>query len=290
MKSNLFIKILRNDFTILFLFLLSLFFSELIIYFFPTLQLDFNLDILLFILFFTFIFQKLRIGHSISELGLFFDKNVLQNLLILLYIFIFSLVIISFILVLSYLFLDIDIVFNAIKLLNYNFIIYIAIMAIIEELLFRAFILQILEENLGKIWAILITSFLFSLVHFTNPNITFFAHINIFLAGILFAVIYIKSRSLYPSIMFHFLWNISLVMIFNSPISGMDYKVGIININYNNEFYFYNYIVGGDFGFEGGLICTLILIISIIMSFKYFVENPYLMAIKFKREYSLKNK
>lgn len=59
------------------------------------------------------------------------------------------------------------------------------IVAVMEELLFRGYILKNLMISFNKYVALIISSVLFSLMHAFNPNIDLFSLTNIFLAGIL---------------------------------------------------------------------------------------------------------
>ncbi|MEJ7678856.1 MAG: CPBP family intramembrane glutamic endopeptidase [Segetibacter sp.] len=77
------------------------------------------------------------------------------------------------------------------------------IVAFVEELLFRGYLLNNLMQSMNKWGALSITAALFSLFHGSNPDITFFAVINIFLAGILLGINYIFTKNLWFSILFH---------------------------------------------------------------------------------------
>ena len=87
----------------------------------------------------------------------------------------------------------------------------IAIMpAIFEELMFRGLLLNCCENGMGSIRAILVTGFCFSLFH-GSPEQTVYQ----FIAGCAFAFIAIRSGSILPSIIMHFINN-ALIVIFGA--------------------------------------------------------------------------
>ncbi len=69
---------------------------------------------------------------------------------------------------------------------------------VVEELFFRGFLFAGLRRRLGWVKAGLISAALFSLIHFTPTAMP-----PIFLLGCIFALLYEKSRSLWPAILVH---------------------------------------------------------------------------------------
>ena len=85
----------------------------------------------------------------------------------------------------------------------------IAIMpAVFEEIMFRGLLLNCCINGMGSIRAILVTGFCFSLFH-ASPEQTVYQ----FIAGCAFAFIAIRSGSILPSIVMHFINN-ALIVIF----------------------------------------------------------------------------
>lgn len=78
--------------------------------------------------------------------------------------------------------------------------------ALFEELIFRGVILAGLKKH-GEVFAILISALLFSIYHM-SPEKTVYQ----FLAGVLFGLIAIKSKSIIPSVIIHFLNNFFVVI------------------------------------------------------------------------------
>lgn len=143
----------------------------------------------------------------------------------------------------------------------------------VEEILVRGCFQHIIYYRHGIAWAIIIPSLIFSVMHFLNPNISYIAALNIALVGIVFGIMTYKSGNLWMAIGYHITWNYFQGNIFNIEVSGSAYGRGLIkSIRVEN-----NLLNGGAFGIEGGLICTLLLIITIIyFGFFYKKEKSYL--------------
>lgn len=90
------------------------------------------------------------------------------------------------------------------------FIVIAIIPAIFEELMFRGLLLGCCENGMGSIRAILVTGFCFSLFH-ASPEQTVYQ----FIAGCAFAFIAVRSGSILPSMLMHFINN-ALIVIFSA--------------------------------------------------------------------------
>jgi len=77
---------------------------------------------------------------------------------------------------------------------------------ILEEIFFRGFMYSAFKKKAGIIGAILLSSFLFSILH-TNP----IGFLPIMVLGILLALLYEKTGSLIPSIMVHMIHNTGMM-------------------------------------------------------------------------------
>lgn len=131
-----------------------------------------------------------------------------------------------------------------------------------EEIGFRGVLLQNLSLKLGKVNSTLLLALVFVLFHFFNPNISNVALFNIFLAGILFSVMYFTTKSLWLSISFHTFWNFLQGNIFGIKVSGISSGNSLLAIKYNDSL---SMIIGGNFGFEEGFITTVYLIMMIFV-------------------------
>jgi len=280
----------RKEFTVLGIFILSIF----LIFFFTLFISDslnvYGFDILLPLIIITILLQKLRYRRKWWELGLNIDYTVRKNSLMSAGFVFISVVMILVIYQLFTSGLSISQKYSGFDLSgifdNSMIILLMLIMVIIEELVFRGLAFQIIDDKFGDSATIIITSILFAAGHFWNPSFSIIGFMNIFFAGVLLALMYIKSRSLYPQIIFHFGWNLSLAFIISSPVSGQNFGEGIFVSSNQNLSGFMNIFLGGGFGLEEGLLTTVILLMLIVLTAKYFEESPEVMALRFQRKYT----
>ncbi len=118
-----------------------------------------------------------------------------------------------------------------------------------EELAFRGYFLQNLEEAFGTRWAVAFSSLVFSLFHLFNPHFSLLSFINIALAGVLFAVAYLVTRNLWLPTALHFSWNYFQGPIFGFPVSGIKFP-SILALDLSSS---HPFLSGAAFGPEGGL-------------------------------------
>ena len=130
---------------------------------------------------------------------------------------------------------------------------------IMEEVIFRGYILRKLYEKFPLIVSIVLSSIPFTLFHLLNPNITFWGVSTTFLAGILLGILYLTTKNIWLACGFHFSWNYMQVLLgFN--VSGGGRMPSILSLNFEEM----NAFNGGYYGLEGSYLCTIILIILII--------------------------
>jgi membrane protease YdiL (CAAX protease family) len=133
-------------------------------------------------------------------------------------------------------------------------VLYLTAVAYAEELLTRGYIYHFLKTRFTITGSVLITSFIFSLMHMFNPNVTPLALFNIFFAGIVLNLLVLKDGDIWSAVGFHFGWNYTMGIIFASPVSG-GREEGIIKLSFKGH----ELLTGGAFGVEGGIICTVAL-------------------------------
>jgi hypothetical protein len=139
-----------------------------------------------------------------------------------------------------------------------QFLLYILV-ALMEESMMRGFVLgHMLDVGMNKFLALLISSFLFACLHLGNPGITNFALLNLTLAGILLGVAYIYTRNLWFPIFLHLFWNFIQGPILGYEVSGTGGKNTLLKLGISDN----SLMNGGDFGFEGSLPCTILMIVA----------------------------
>lgn len=132
------------------------------------------------------------------------------------------------------------------------------IVALMEEILLRGYILRNLMVSFNNYVALFISSIIFASIHAFNPNIDLFSMINIFLAGILLGISYIHTKNLWFPIALHLSWNLFQAF-FGFNVSGQDsYSLIEFSISENSI------LNGGAFGFEGSILAVIAIIITTI--------------------------
>jgi CAAX protease family protein len=149
-----------------------------------------------------------------------------------------------------------------------------------EEALFRGYPLQTMTRA-GLAWVgILLTCVFFGWVHLNNPNmpegyalfnipyLRFFnklfniPFLNTALAGVWLGVAYLRTRSLWFPLGVHWSWNWTMGAVVGLPVSGINEITSqslLRTVDHGPA-----WLTGGTYGIEGGLACTIVLIISTI--------------------------
>ena len=137
-----------------------------------------------------------------------------------------------------------------------------------EELLARGFIMTAFKTTRNK-WVIFCaSSLLFSLVHLLNPGITALSIANTFLAGILFAYMFIKSGALWLPSGFHVFWNVLQGDILGMNVSGNE-QASVFFMEMGTK----EFLTGGKYGPEGGILVTCVLLLCLLY-IRFFVKKP----------------
>ena len=135
-----------------------------------------------------------------------------------------------------------------------------------EEVLARSWLMPAIESRFGAWAALLISSSLFGLMHAGNPNVSWVGISNVFLAGMMLGMFFLKYRNIWFITGLHAGWNWIQASVFDFNVSGFDVD-SLINFNpYGNEL-----ISGGQFGFEGSIVsCILLLGVIGYLLFKHY--------------------
>lgn len=146
-----------------------------------------------------------------------------------------------------------------------------------EEIFSRGYCMTVLNQTGNRWVVVLVSSMIFSILHAVNPNVSALGLINIFLVGVLFAYMVLKTGSIWMPIGFHITWNYLQGNIFGFEVSGQEIQGGLYSTRYITE----NIVNGGKFGPEGGIATTIILLIFFVIIWK---------LIKTKSNYMLSDK
>lgn len=143
--------------------------------------------------------------------------------------------------------------------------------AVTEEVIGRGFILgHMLDGGINKFVALFISAVLFSLMHLFNPNFAFVPFLNIMLAGCFLGASYIYTRNLCFPIALHWFWNWIQGSVLGYKVSGNEFSnENLLILHFPEE----NLINGGTFGFEGSILCSLLLVLGTVIILRHYYKG-----------------
>lgn len=140
--------------------------------------------------------------------------------------------------------------------------VFFLLVALVEEIMMRGYVLgRLLHTRLNKFLSLLLSSALFAVMHIFNAGIDFLPMLNLLLAGMLLGASYLYTRNLVFPISLHLFWNWIQGPVLGYKVSGTDFISSMLTLHLPEN----NLLNGGAFGFEGSLICTVLIIVSTIM-------------------------
>lgn len=150
--------------------------------------------------------------------------------------------------------------------------VFFAVAAAAEEAMFRGYAFQVLVQGIGVWPAVLISSALFAALHGNNPNVTWVALANIFLAGVMLAVAYLRTRSLWFATAVHLGWNWMMASLLDFPVSGLVRDMPLYTARETGP----DWITGGSFGPEAGIAATLTIVLGTVWMWRtrWLDESP----------------
>jgi uncharacterized protein len=131
----------------------------------------------------------------------------------------------------------------------------LALPALYEELLFRGYPFAVLREAIGWRGALLVTSFLFALLHLNNPGAGALPIFVVFLAGVWLALVLLVTGSLMAAWVAHLTWNWALAGLVHAPVSGFRIPPPVYRTVDSGPVW----ATGGTWGPEGGVLAALCL-------------------------------
>jgi len=159
---------------------------------------------------------------------------------------------------------DIKLSYNGIDpLVLVVFLIAVFIQSSSEELTDRVYLYQKLRRRYrNPLVAILFSAVVFMAMHMANPGFTAVAGSQIFLAGLIWALIVYYYDSVWVAFWFHAAWNYTQNIIFGLPNSGVvsEYSIFRLEAASARNGLFYNV----NFGVEGSIGSSLILLVILI--------------------------
>ena len=128
-----------------------------------------------------------------------------------------------------------------------------------EEIIFRGFVLQEFLENLNREAAVVFSALVFALIHAGTSNFSWLPFINIFLAGLLLGLAYIRFNGIWVPVGLHFGWNFVQGPILGFQVSGNEFPTWLVPEFSTKP----AYLTGIDYGLEGTLAAVLVHLVAI---------------------------
>ena len=132
-----------------------------------------------------------------------------------------------------------------------------------EEVLCRGYFLVSLARKKGNVWmGIIVSSLAFGALHLGNAGIAPLAFVNLVLFGIFAGVYFVKRGNIWGIAAIHSIWNFAQGNIYGILVSGNDFGTTIFTSFINENM---TLIKGGDFGLEGGILTTIVLVAGTVI-------------------------
>lgn len=144
--------------------------------------------------------------------------------------------------------------------------------AAFEEAFLRGYPLQTFSRAGLALFGTILTSVIFAMMHNANPGANPISWFNTFLAGIWFAVAYFRTRDLWFPFGLHLAWNWFQGSILGINVSGLTQLAPAPLLKATDSGPVW--LTGADYGLEGGVACTIALIVSTVLIYFLPVFKP----------------
>jgi len=135
-----------------------------------------------------------------------------------------------------------------------------------EEVATRGWLLTRIAARTNLPLAIAISSSLFGFLHLGNSGVTFLSVLNIVLDGVLAGLLLVYTDSIWLVVAQHGTWNYVQGNLLGFQVSGTGADASIFSFSMGSG---PDWLTGGEFGAEGSIITTLVLLLSVV--FVYFL-------------------
>jgi len=152
-------------------------------------------------------------------------------------------------------------------------VIWVILMAVLEELIFRGIVYRILEEWRGTVFALILSAALFGGPHIFNDNADLLSVLSATSGGLLMGVLYALTRRLWIPIFFHASWNLTQA-IFGSQVSGADiFGSYFVSVREGPD-----WLTGGIFGIENSVVTISLILVVLAILIMYMKKRSLFLA------------
>jgi hypothetical protein len=156
------------------------------------------------------------------------------------------------------------------------------VVGLTEEMAFRGYLLQNLQEGIGMTWAIIISCILYGVVHMSNPNSSLLSGTLIAVIGFLRIFGWLRTGQLWLSMGMHAGWNFFQGPIFGFKVSGLKIE-SLIQHSLSGP----KWITGGVFGPEAGIVVLPVIALGLLVMYFWTVKRENIPWIKWNSWESL---
>lgn len=134
-----------------------------------------------------------------------------------------------------------------------------------EEVATRGWLLTRIAARTNLPLAIAISSSLFGILHLGNSGVTVLSVLNIVLDGVLAGLLFIYTDSIWLVVAQHGTWNYVQGNLLGFQVSGTGANASIFSFTMGSG---PDWLTGGEFGAEGSIITTLVLLVSLVIVYR----------------------
>ena len=134
-----------------------------------------------------------------------------------------------------------------------------------EEVATRGWLLTRIAARSNLPLAIAISSSLFGFLHLGNSGVTFLSVLNIVLDGVLAGLLLVYTDSIWLVVAQHGTWNYVQGNLLGFQVSGTGADASIFSFTIGSG---PDWLTGGEFGAEGSIITTMVLLLSLVIVYR----------------------
>ncbi len=140
-----------------------------------------------------------------------------------------------------------------------GFILFFIVQSGGEEVLTRAYLINVVETRFGGFIAVILSASIFAIMHLGNDHFNWIGFINILLGGLLMALFFMLYRNIWICTGLHAGWNFVQASLLDFNVSGID-VYSFIQFKVTG----YPRLTGASFGYEGSLLAVGIQILALV--------------------------
>jgi uncharacterized protein len=145
------------------------------------------------------------------------------------------------------------------------------VVGVAEEFKFRGYVLYTSSFGIGFWPSAILLSALFAFRHLSNVGGNWIGLLNVGLAGLVFAFLLRRTGNLWLPIGLHAGWDWAQTFLYGAANSGLKLPGHFFDSSFAGS----SFLTGGDFGPEGSVLCTLVLIMIWLVGSDWLPEVRY---------------